>query len=34
MEANDIVFGFSIIVSVLVAIWGILLIRAFNKIGK
>jgi len=32
MEANDVVFWFSIIVSVLVVIWAILMIRAYNKI--
>ncbi len=34
MEADDIVFWFSIIVSVLVVIWALLLIRAYNNIGK
>jgi len=31
MTANDIVLWFSIVVVVLVAIWAILMIRAYNK---
>jgi hypothetical protein len=34
MGANDIVLWFSIIVIVLVALWAILVIRAYNRIGK
>lgn len=34
MEANDIVFWFSIIVSGLVAIWAVVIIRAYNNIDK
>lgn len=34
MEANDIVFWFSIIVAALVALWAFLLIRAYNRAGK
>lgn len=34
MEANSIVLYFSIIVAVLVAIWAIVIIRAYDKIGK
>ncbi|SHH68515.1 hypothetical protein DFQ05_2588 [Winogradskyella wandonensis] len=34
MEADDIVFWFSIIVSALVALWAIIIIRAYNNIGK
>jgi hypothetical protein len=34
MVANDIVLWFSIIVIVLVAIWAILMIRAYNKASK
>lgn len=34
MEANDIVLWFSVVVIVLVAIWAILMIRAYNKAGK
>jgi len=34
MEADDIVFWFSIIVSVLVALGAFLVIRTYNNIGK
>ncbi len=34
MEANDIVFWFSGVVIFLVAVWAIVMIRAYNKIGK
>ena len=34
MVANDIVLWFSVIVIVLVALWAILMIRAYNKAGK
>jgi hypothetical protein len=34
MVANDIVLWFSIIVIGLVALWAILMIRAYNKVGK
>lgn len=34
MEANDIIFSFSIFVSVCVVIWAILIIRAYNKIDR
>lgn len=34
MVANDIVLWFSVIVIVLVAIWAILMIRAYNRAGK
>ena len=34
MVANDIVLWFSIIVIGLVALWAILVIRAYNRIGK
>ncbi len=34
MVANDIVLWFSIIVIVLVALWAILMIRAYNKAGE
>ncbi len=34
MEANDIVLWFSIAVIALVALWAILMIRAYNKAGK
>lgn len=34
MVANDIVLWFSIVVIVFVAIWAILMIRAYNKAGK
>ncbi len=34
MVANDIVLWFSIIVIALVALWAILMIRAYNKAGK
>ncbi len=32
MEANDIIFSFSIFVSICVIIWAVLVIRAYNKI--
>ncbi len=34
MVANDIVLWFSIIVIVLVALWAILMIRAYNKASR
>lgn len=34
MVANDIVFWFSIIVISLVALWAILMIRAYNRVSK
>lgn len=34
MEANSIVLWFSVIVSVLVALWAIWLVREFDKAGK
>ncbi len=34
MEANNIVLYFSLIVAVFVAIWAIVIIRAYDKIGK
>ena len=34
MEANEIIFSFSIFISVCVVIWAILLIRAYNKIDR
>jgi len=34
MEANNIVFYFSLIVTVFVAIWAIIIIRAYDKIDK
>ncbi len=34
MEANDIIISFSAFVSVCVIIWAILVIRAYNKIGR
>ncbi len=34
MEANEIIFSFSLFVSVCVVIWAILLIRAYNKIDR
>jgi len=34
MEANDIVFYFSLIVAVFVAIWAIIIIRAYDKVDK
>jgi hypothetical protein len=34
MDANDIVFWFSGLVSFLVVIWAILIIRAYNRIDK
>ena len=34
MEADDIVFWFSIIVSALVVLWAFLIIRAYNSIGN
>ena len=34
MEANDIVFWFSIAVMVLVALWAVLMIRAYNKASR
>jgi len=34
MEANDIILWFSIVVSICVAIWAIVVIRIYNKIGK
>lgn len=34
MVANDIVLWFSVAVIVLVSLWAIVVIRAYNKIGK
>jgi len=34
MEANEIIFSFSLFVSVCVVIWAILLIRTYNKIDR
>ncbi len=34
MAGNDIVFWFSVIVIVLVALWAILMIRAYNKASR
>ena len=34
MVANDIVLWFSVVVIVLVAIWAILMIRAYNKASR
>lgn len=34
MVANDIVLWFSVIVIVLVALWAILMIRAYNKASR
>jgi len=34
MEANEIVIWFSVVVSLLVAIWAIVIIRAYNNAGK
>ncbi len=34
MVANDIVLWFSVAVITLVALWAILVIRAYNKIGR
>jgi len=34
MEANDIVFWFSIVVAIFITIWAIVVIRAYNRIGK
>jgi hypothetical protein len=34
MVANDIVLYFSLIVAVIVAIWAIIIIKAYDKIGK
>jgi hypothetical protein len=34
MDANGIVFWFSIIVSILIVIWAILVIRAYDQIDK
>jgi hypothetical protein len=34
MDANDIVFWLSGLVSLLVVIWAILIIRAYNRIDK
>lgn len=34
MEANDIVFWFSVVVIGLVALWAVLMIRAYNRAGK
>ena len=34
MEANNLVFWFSIIVFVLVSLWAIWLVREFDKAGK
>jgi len=34
MDANNIVFWFSIIVSVLVVIWALIVIRAYDQVDK
>ena len=34
MDANNIVFWFSIIVSILVVIWALFVIRAYDQIDK
>ena len=34
MEADDIVFWFSIVVSALVVIWAYFIIKAYNNIGN
>ncbi len=34
MVANDIVLWFSVIVITLVALWAIIMIRAYNKVGR
>ena len=34
MVANDIVLWFSVVVIALVTLWAVLVIRAYNKIGK
>ena len=34
MEANDLVLWFSVVVFVLVGIWAIVMIRAYNQIDK
>jgi hypothetical protein len=34
MDANNIVFWFSIIVSILVVIWALIVIRAYDQIDK
>jgi len=34
MEADDIVFWFSIVVSALVVLWAFFIIRAYNNNGK
>jgi hypothetical protein len=34
MAADDIVFWFSVIVSILVALWAVIIIRAYNNVGK
>lgn len=34
MEANEIIFSFSIFVSVCVVVWAVLVIRAYNKIDS
>jgi len=34
MVANDIVLWFSVVVIALVALWALLMIRAYNKVGK
>jgi len=34
MEGSDIVFGFSIIVFVLVGLWAFFMIRAYNRFDK
>ncbi len=34
MEANDLVLWFSVVVFILVGIWAIVLIRAYNRIDK
>jgi hypothetical protein len=34
MVANDIVLWFSVVVIALVALWAVLMIRAYNKVEK
>lgn len=34
MDANNIVFWFSIIVSILVVIWALIVIRAYDQVDK
>ncbi len=34
MVANDIVLWFSVVVIALVGLWAVLMIRAYNRVGK